>query len=271
MNPQIKVGTAFGVVILSLLVSGLVAAFLLLGLQSFVNPELVTSLSIFVGEAFLFLPVFIFLHGKQVNMRDVFRLKPISSSVIQATIILSIGITFVVDELDRIIGIILPPPDFYLDLLGNVRMENPLALFILFVGGVAVAAIVEEMIFRGFLQQLLEKIWGDVTKAVLVTALFFAVIHFNLWWTIQIYFLGVLLGYFAWKTNSVFPGMILHAINNALAMIFANWGHKAEPWYSWNGHVHPIILLLAMGLIYQGYIRFDSAIKKSSTQLEPMS
>jgi len=271
MNPQITVGTAFGIVILSLLVSGLVAAILLLGLQPFFNLELVTSLSIFVGEAFLFLPVFIFLHGKQMNMRDVFRLKPISSSVVQATIILSIGITFVVDELDRIIGIILPPPDFYLDLLGNVRMENPLALFILFVGGVAVAAIVEEMIFRGFLQQLLEKIWGDVTKAVLVTALFFAVIHFNLWWTIQIYFLGVLLGYFAWKTNSVFPGMILHAINNALAMVFANWGHKAEPWYSWNGHVHPIILLLAMGLIYQGYIRFDSAVKKSSTQLEPMS
>jgi hypothetical protein len=41
--------------------------------------------------------------------------------------------------------------------------------------------------------------------------------------------------------------MILHAINNALAMIFANWGHKAEPWYSWNGHVHPIIPLLAIG------------------------
>jgi hypothetical protein len=128
MNPQITVGTAFGIVILSLLVSGLVAAILLLGLQPFFNLELVTSLSIFVGEAFLFLPVFIFLHGKQMNMRDVFRLKPISSSVVQATIILSIGITFVVDELDRIIGIILPPPDFYLDLLGNVRMENPLAL-----------------------------------------------------------------------------------------------------------------------------------------------
>jgi len=137
LNPQIKVGTAFGIVILSLLASGFIAAMLLLGLQPFVNPELVTSLSIFLGEAFLFLPVFIFLYGKQVNIREVFRLKPISSSVIQATIILSFGITFVVDELDRLIGIILPPPDFYLDLIGNVRMENPLALFILFLGGVA--------------------------------------------------------------------------------------------------------------------------------------
>lgn len=53
MNPQIKVGTAFGIVILSLLASGFVAAMLLLGLQPFVNPELITSLSIFLGEAFL--------------------------------------------------------------------------------------------------------------------------------------------------------------------------------------------------------------------------
>jgi len=268
MNPEIKIGTVFGIVILALIASGFVAAILLLGLEPFADPEIATSLSILLGEAFLFLPVFLFIQSRNANLQEIFRLKPISLPVLQATTILSIGITFIVDELDRIIGIILPPPDFYLDLIENVRMENPLALFILFLGGVAVAAVVEEMIFRGFLQQHLERIWKDITKAVLVTALFFAVIHFNLWWTIQIYFLGILLGYLAWRTNSVFPSIILHSINNTMAMVSANWGYNFESWYSWNGHVNPFILLIAFGLIFIGYTRFESAVTASSTQVD---
>ncbi|MFQ6608822.1 MAG: lysostaphin resistance A-like protein [Fidelibacterota bacterium] len=263
MTPQIKLGTAFGIVLLALVASGFVAAILLLGLQSFADPEIATSLSIFLGEAFLFLPVFIFIQSSQSNIREVFRIKPITSPVLQATIILSIGVTVIVDELDRIIGILLPPPDFYLELMENVRMENPIALFILFLGGVAVAALVEEMIFRGFLQQILEQAWKDITRAILATAIFFAAIHFNLWWTIQIYFLGILLGYLAWRTNSVFPGIILHSINNALAMISANWGYKIEQWYAWHRHVNPLLLLIAAGLIFFGYTRFEMAVNTS--------
>ena len=62
MNPQITVGTAFGIVILSLLVSGLVAATLLLGLQPFVNLRISLHLfSIFVrSRLFFFLPCLLF-------------------------------------------------------------------------------------------------------------------------------------------------------------------------------------------------------------------
>ena len=50
--------------------------------------------------------------------------------------------------------------------------------------------------------------WKDITKAVLVTSLFFAMIHFNPYWTIQIYLLGVILGFLSWKTKSVIPSII---------------------------------------------------------------
>ena len=91
----------------------------------------------------------------------------------------------------------------------------------LFLSVVIVAPIGEEIVFRGFLQKFLEDYWKDITRAVLVTSLFFAMIHFNPFWTIQIYLLGVVLGFLAWKTKSVFPSIMLHSINNGTAYILS--------------------------------------------------
>ena len=70
-------------------------------------------------------------------------------------------------------------------------------------------------------KQVLEKHWKDVTRAILITALLFSMIHMNPYWFAQIYILGVLLGFIAWKTKSVIPALVLHGMNNAMAMVFA--------------------------------------------------
>ena len=107
--------------------------------------------------------------------------------------------------------------------------------------------------FRGFLQQILEKHWKDVTKAVLVTALFFAMIHMNPYWFVQIYILGILLGFLAWKTKSVLPPLILHGINNAMAMFFSFAEIENNSIYIFNGHVAPWFIFFATYAILRGF------------------
>jgi hypothetical protein len=125
-------------------------------------------------------------------------------------------------------------------------------MFLLIITIVLLAPIGEELLFRGFLQKYLEIAWGDITKAILLSSLFFAAIHFNPYWLIQIYLLGVLLGYIAWQTQSVVSSIIFHVIINASSLIFTFLGEPAESALIWRGHINPIILLLGTYLFWIG-------------------
>jgi membrane protease YdiL (CAAX protease family) len=92
----------------------------------------------------------------------------------------------------------------------------PLAsAFMIIVMSSVVAAIVEETGFRGYMQQPLERKYGPVT-AIVITSVIFTAIHLSHTWARQIapqiFFASTLLGVLAYKTNSLIPGIIGHAI-----------------------------------------------------------
>ena len=68
------------------------------------------------------------------------------------------------------------------------------------------------------------------------------------------------MGYMAWVTNSIFPSMILHGINNGIAFSFANWRPFFDGWYDWNGHVSPIILSLGIAIVIFSFKQFSSQV-----------
>tara|TARA_Y100000741_G_C18167535_1_gene523816 strand:- start:413 stop:970 length:558 start_codon:yes stop_codon:yes gene_type:complete len=176
----------------------------------------------------------------------------VSIQTIKNTLVFSIGVLVVFDTIDRVIHRFIPPPEYIIDLGEIMKPDSTLGYIFLFLAVVIVAPIGEEIVFRGFLQRFLEKYWKDITRAVLVTSLFFAMIHFNPFWTIQIYLLGVILGFLAWKTKSVIPSILLHIVNNGSAFILTNIDKDTIDFYLWNEQVSPIFILLAAFLIYKG-------------------
>ena len=94
--------------------------------------------------------------------------------------------------------------------------------------------------------------------------MFFAVIHMNPGWIIQIYLLGIILGYLAWRTGSIFPGLILHALNNGLALGLQNYQGSIENIYTWKNHVSPLFLLVAIFLFFKGFKAINSIPMKAS-------
>ncbi|MBW3629189.1 MAG: CPBP family intramembrane metalloprotease [Gemmatimonadetes bacterium] len=91
---------------------------------------------------------------------------------------------------------------------------------------VAMAPLLEEFVFRGFVQGSLERRLG-VATGIGVTALLFALIHFRPWLLPLHLFLGVSFGYAVYATGSVWAGVMLHAANNAAAMLGS--GVQDEP------------------------------------------
>ena len=94
------------------------------------------------------------------------------------------------------------------------------------------AVVVEEIAFRG----MLLRGWLELGRpwAVTVTAALFVAIHWPGWWWLErmatpldwlstsasIFVLGLLLGSLYRRYRSIWPGVLLHAVNNFVAQVF---------------------------------------------------
>ena len=102
-----------------------------------------------------------------------------------------------------------------LELLNS--LESPVWFFLV---GAVLAPIVEEMFFRGFLFQGFRQKYGWITAA-LVSSAIFAAAHLDLVALIPTFILGCLLAYVYHRSNSVWPGVILHVLVNAFGLCAA--------------------------------------------------
>lgn len=80
--------------------------------------------------------------------------------------------------------------------------------------GSLLPGIIEESFFRGVLLPAYED--KGAVRAVLISAVLFATLHGDPIALFAQFGLGVLLGYIALRTRSVYPGMIYHAIHNGI-------------------------------------------------------
>ncbi|MCF7811936.1 CPBP family intramembrane metalloprotease, partial [bacterium] len=130
---------------------------------------------------------------------------------------------------------------------------------LIILGVVVIAPITEESLFRGFIQQIFE-FRLDITKAVLISSAAFALIHLQPWWVIQQMILAVFIGYLAWKWNSIIPAVFIHAANNLWALRhLLNLGYGEAGCYDWNEHVHPLILTIAVVILFASF-NFSEAL-----------
>lgn len=84
---------------------------------------------------------------------------------------------------------------------------------------VVVTPFVEELYFRGFLFRgllLHHKPW----VAYLVSAFVFALFHPPLIVMVDVFFIGLVLAYVVHKTKSIWPGVLIHALNNAIVLAY---------------------------------------------------
>jgi uncharacterized protein len=80
---------------------------------------------------------------------------------------------------------------------------------------VVIAPVVEEVLFRGFLQPLLKKSLGP-RMALVLTAALFAYVHFHVGSFVQLWVLGLALGLAYECTGSLAVSVLVHAWFNAL-------------------------------------------------------
>ncbi|MEG1779289.1 MAG: type II CAAX endopeptidase family protein, partial [Oscillospiraceae bacterium] len=93
---------------------------------------------------------------------------------------------------------------------------NAAAAVIFIIELVVIVPITEEFVFRGVIMGVLRQ-FGDYF-AIGVSALLFALLHRNMVQFPNAFIMGLILGYFVIRTGSIWTGIIIHGVNNAVAI-----------------------------------------------------
>ncbi len=106
---------------------------------------------------------------------------------------------------------------------GSAGASYPVWLFFVNIIFVAILpGVCEEVAHRGMLFKATEK--TGIKKTIILSALMFGLIHLNIEQFFYATIIGLLLGTITYLTNSIYPAMIIHFMNNAINVYisFAN-------------------------------------------------
>ena len=162
--------------------------------------------------------------------RDVLPLGPVPLSLLAPMAVGVLGVGILLSEADNLLRTVLPPPAWlermFAELAGGRRsLWGSVALL------VVAAPVTEEALFRGV---ILRGFLGRyaVRRAVTVSALLFAVFHLNPWQFVGAATAGVLFAWWRAATGSLVPGLVCHALNNAMPIVAANVAGLRIPGYA---------------------------------------
>jgi membrane protease YdiL (CAAX protease family) len=99
----------------------------------------------------------------------------------------------------------------------NVEGLGWLAFNLVFLA--VVPAICEELLFRGALMAVLQKLFRNKHIVVMITAIVFSAIHMQFFSFFSRFALGLVLGYATIYSGSLFPAIAAHFVNNAFSVV----------------------------------------------------
>ncbi|MBI4892235.1 MAG: CPBP family intramembrane metalloprotease [Acidobacteria bacterium] len=116
---------------------------------------------------------------------------------------------------------LLPPPDSLMKAMERLLLldDKPVPLWQAFLLIAVTPAICEELLFRGFIMSGFRRFghW----RSIFAAALLFGLAHTSIYRLLPTMALGILFGFAVWKTRSIVPAIICHALNNGLMAALA--------------------------------------------------
>ncbi|WP_184545939.1 CPBP family intramembrane glutamic endopeptidase [Mucilaginibacter sp. FT3.2] len=172
--------------------------------------------------------------------------------VIISTLALVVGLERIAD--------IVPMPAAVQKVFEKMFTKNPFSL----INMIIAAPIMEEILCRAVVLKGLLKNYSP-QKAIVISAVFFAILHLNPWQALPAFFGGLFLGWVFYKTRSVIPGMIIHATINASASLVLFLPKYQHGFLSALGMPYYLVLCVCAILVFgAGY----TIIQKKFAQVE---
>lgn len=124
------------------------------------------------------------------------------------------------------------------------------------IGSAFITPLLEELLHRGVVYGRLRKMM-NMWPAVILSALVFAMLHFNVVQFVYAFLLGIVLALFVEKTGHIYPAVVAHMVANGIAVIRTETGILLG---TVDGSVSAWVI--SVGLLLIGLIGLIAYIKK---------
>ncbi|HEX2946404.1 MAG TPA: type II CAAX endopeptidase family protein [Clostridia bacterium] len=171
-------------------------------------------LIVLINELIIVASVLIYCFIKRINILKTFRFNRIKALPALIILFAAVPASYAASMFNTIVI-------YLLQSIGNVPnpgIPTPKNIPELLMGILIIAVapgICEEIMHRGLLLRAYEK--RGSYKAVVFVAILFGLFHFDMTNFIGPVLLGLLIGYYVVRTNSILAGMLAHFLNNAFA------------------------------------------------------
>jgi uncharacterized protein len=145
------------------------------------------------------------------------RLTPLRGAPLRWTLLAAPVLLLFSWSLGEVYMRLVPVPSQALNPFGQLFLDarGRLMLALLAVG---IAPLMEEFFFRGLIQRALERRWG-IAGGIAGASALFALVHFIPWIFPLHLVLGAAFGFAVVAARSIWAGVLLHAANNAVALL----------------------------------------------------
>ena len=97
--------------------------------------------------------------------------------------------------------------------------SSPVALILTFISICILTPISEELLFRGYILDALNRLHGK-WPAIIISSIIFGMVHFDPFTMGMATIGGVIYGWIRMRTGSLVPGIVAHGMWNTMALMF---------------------------------------------------
>jgi len=180
-------------------------------------------------------------------LREILRFEAFPAGILLPVLLLVLGSSIVLSEMDNLIRVVLPMPPWILEIFMEMIGGGWPSLVAL----VVVAPLTEELLFRGLILRGLIAQRG-VWSGVLYSSLLFGIMHLNPWQFVSAFLIGMVLGWLFVLSRSLVPCILLHAVFNALTIVVGGYAESfgfSIPGYTGEPSVVPVFQPLVFDLL----------------------
>lgn len=219
----------------------------------------------------IFLPALWFAIKQKLKPVSFIQVRPIAWSEVLLIIVMAVSASFIASVLNSAVL-------FFLEKAWSVQSNSipvPKTIPELWTQILVIAvlpALCEEFFFRGILYRALEGL--GTAKAIVVSAIYFALFHFDIRNLLGPLFLGILIAWYCYRTGSIFAGVLAHFTNNLLA-ILTSWFNRdmaADPMVLTKDTMGQLFMLACfLGVILAILIKAFQAMTRKKVKKEERS
>lgn len=212
------------ILLMLLLAGALIGNFVVLALTCIPGSEGLDSYSMLISYPVMFIPALVYASAKSRYNQGFDMEQPVPvdrnnfgkagfPALAVSVIIATFAAGFIVDPVSKLLP---PTPEWFDRMTEQIMVGTPLWATLLSVS--VFAPVLEEWLCRGMILR------GLLTRmkpgwAMVISSLFFALIHLNPWQALPAFLLGMLFAYVYYRTGSLKLTMLMHCANNTLAAL----------------------------------------------------